>query len=118
MSNAIVKSAGTSLRTQSNDIEFQFDMFRKFDLSTTMAETHQFVPTDDEKHPWKLVKRDNPISNFDNGDHVQAVSQVQKTYAEKIGLNRSRGKYNDESRLLLGEAQSVEVGEIAAWATI
>lgn len=118
MSSALAKSTGGALVGRPDDIRIQFALFDKFKLARTMAESHKFIPTDDEKHPWKLVKRDNPVSIFDNGTHMVAVSQVQKTYSEKVSLSRSRGKYNDEARLIPTEVTSVKVGEVAAWATI
>lgn len=118
MSSALAKSTGTALRGRSDDIEFQFALFDKFNLARTMAKNYLFVPTDDEKHPWKLAKRTTPVSIYDDGSHVSAVSQVQKTYSERVGFSRARGKYNDEGRLITNEALSIKVGEVAAWATI
>ena len=40
------------------------------------------------------------------------------TQAERVGLSRGRGKYNDEGRLFEQDSASLKVGEVAAWSSI
>jgi len=100
-----------------DNIEAQFQLLKMFNLPPTMAATHKVERKDGH---WTLMKRDNPIEIFaDDDGRMRAVVQVQKTQAEKIGLNRPRGgKYGDENRLYDSDSASIEVKEIQPWATI
>lgn len=121
MSNDIVKSAGTALGGRIDDVDFQFGLFDRFKLARTLAETHRFVRNEgDEGHPYKLVKRERPVRIFDDGGGARAVAQMQRSYSDRVGVSRParRGKYNDEERLALSEALSVEPKEVDAWASI
>ena len=113
MSNEIVRrDDGTLAKVDSFD--FQMEMFRKYNLSPTMAETHRFEKRGDT---FALVKRDKPVRFFDDGNgNVIALSAA--TQAEKVGLNKMRGKYGDESRLFDQDSASIKVGEVAAWSTL
>ena len=113
MSNEIVRrDDGTLAKVDSFD--FQMEMFRKYNLSPTMAETQRFVKRGDT---FALVKRDKPVRFFDDGNgNVIALSAA--TQAEKVGLNKMRGKYGDENRLFDQDSASLKVGEVAAWSTL
>ena len=113
MSNEIVRrDDGTLAKVDSFD--FQMEMFRKYNLSPTMAETHRFVKRGDT---FALVKRAKPVRFFDDGNgNVIALSAA--TQAEKVGLNKMRGKYGDENRLFDQDSASLKVGEVAAWSTL
>lgn len=114
MINKIAKVRDGSL-ARTDSLDFQIEMFRKYKLSPTMAETHKFERLPDGK--FKLAKRTKPIAIFDDGDgRVLALSAA--TQADKVGLNRLRGKYNDENRLFDQDSASIKVGEVEAWRTI
>lgn len=54
---------------------------------------------------------------FDDGNGgLVALSAA--TTSERVGLNRMRGRYNDENRLFDQDSASIKVGEVAAWSTI
>lgn len=117
------KTTALTVRTAAGDlakldtIDAQFALFDRFKLARTMAETHKFVESGDDKHPYKLVKRENPVRIFDNGSTMVAASIA--TNAERVGLNRMRrAKYGDENKLFDQDSASLKVGEVAAWATI
>ena len=114
MSNELVKLQDGSL-ARVDSFDFQVEMFKKYKLSPTMAETHRFEKRGEGK--FALVKRDKPVRFFDdgNGGVVQLTAMTQ---AEKIGINRHRGKYGDENRLFDQDSASLKVGEVAAWSTL
>lgn len=114
MSNELVKlQDGTLARVDS--LDFQMEMFKRYGLSPTMAETHRFEVRGEGK--FALVKREKPVRFFDDGNGgLVALSAA--TTSEKVGLNKMRGKYNDENRLFDQDSASIKVGEIAAWSTI
>lgn len=98
----------------------QMDLMRtKFNLSPTMVETHMIVRDKDNGH-LILRKIENQISVFDLDpvERKDVIVGMSKTYSERTGLDAKNGKYNDEHRLLPGEALSIDVGEIEAWANI
>lgn len=98
-----------------DSLDFQMEMFRKCKLSPTMAETHRFESRGDGK--FALVKRERPVRLFDDGNGgLVALSAA--TTSERVGLNKMRGKYNDENRLFDQDSASIKVGEVAAWSTI
>ena len=115
MSTELIKMADGSL-LDSDNIDAQFQLLSMFKLPPTMARTHKVVRKDEH---WTLCKRDNPIEIFaDDDGRMRAVVQVQKTNSERVGLSRTRGKYNDEGRLYDADSASLKVGEVAAWSTI
>lgn len=98
-----------------DSFDFQVEMFKKYKLSPTMAETHRFEQREDGR--FALVKRERPVRFFDDGNgSVVALSAA--TQAEKVGLNKMRGKYGDENRLFDQDSASIKVGEVAAWSTL
>lgn len=101
-----------------DNIDAQFALFDKFNLARTMAKNYRFVATGDEKHPYKLVKRAAPVSIFEGVNGVEATPVAKATMADRIHLNATKGKYNDENRLFDQDSVSLKVGEVAAWATI
>lgn len=104
---------GTLARVDS--LDSQMEMFKKYGLSPTMAETHRFEGRGEGK--FALVKRERPVRLFDDGNGgLVALSAA--TVSEKVRLNRMRGKYNDENRLFDQDSASIKVGEVAAWSTI
>lgn len=105
----------TSAVASYETIDGQMELFRKYKLSPTMVETHRFEKRGDY---FALVKRSAPIKVFDDGAAMSAVSTVRQTYAEKVGLNTHRGKYNDENRLFEQDTASIEVGEVSPWSSI
>lgn len=113
MSNELVKLQDGSL-ARVDSFNFQAEMFKKYGLSPTMVETHRFEKRGDK---FALVKREKPVRFFDdgNGGVVQLAAMTQ---AEKVGINRHRGKYGDENRLFDQDSASIKVGEVAAWSTI
>ena len=114
MSNELAKMQdGTLARVDS--LDFQMEMFKRYGLSTTMAETHRFEVRGEGK--FALVKRERPVRFFDDGNGgLVALSAA--TTSEKVWLNKMRGKYNDENRLFDQDSSSIKVGEVAAWSTI
>ena len=114
MSNKIAKVRDGSL-ARTDSLDFQIEMFRKYKLSPTMAETHRFESRGDGK--FALVKRDRPVRMFDDGNGG-VVALTAATTSERVGLNRMRGKYNDENRLFDQDSASIKVGEVASWSTI
>ena len=113
---AVKTSTGNLARIDS--IDAQFALFDRFHLARTMAETHRFVASGDEKHPFKLVKRAAPVRIFDDGEQTRVLAAVQMTQSERVGLNRGRGKYNDAGRLFEQDSASLTVGEVTPWHTI
>lgn len=113
MSNEIVRRDDSTL-AKVDSFDFQVEMFKKYKLSPTMAETHKFEKRGDS---FALVKRDKPVRFFDDGNgSVVALSAA--TTSEKVGLNKMRGKYGDENRLFDQDSASLKVGEVAAWSTL
>ena len=99
-------------------IDAQFALFDRFNLARTMAKNYRFVATGDEKHPYKLVKRSSPVSIFEDVNGVEATPMAKVTTAERMHLNATKGKYNDENRLFEQDSASLKVGEVAAWSRI
>lgn len=114
MSGKLVKLENGSL-ARVDSFNFQFKMFKKYNLAPTMAETHKFEQRADGK--FALVKRDRPVRFFDDGDG-KIVGLMAATQSARVGLNRTRGKYGDENRLFEQDSASLKVGEVAAWNTI
>ena len=99
------------------NIEAQFKLLKMFNLPPTMAETHKVERKDGR---WTLMKRESPVTLYaDDDGRMRAVVQVQKTKAEKVGLDRPRGgKYNDENRLYDQDSASIETKEVQAWGSL
>lgn len=114
MSNELVKLQNGSL-ARVDSFDFQMEMFRKYRLSPAMAETHRFESRGEGK--FALVKRERPVRFFDDGNGG-VVALTAATTSEKVGLNKMRGKYNDENRLFDQDSASLKVGEVAAWSTL
>ena len=114
MSNELVKLHDRSL-ARVDSLDFQMEMFRKYKLSPTMAETHRFESRGEGK--FALVKRERPVRLFDDGNGG-VVALTAATASEKVGLNKMRGKYGDENRLFDQDSASLKVGEVAAWSTL
>ena len=89
-------------------------LFKRFKLSPTMVETHRFEKRGDN---FALVKRERPVKIFDDGNG-SVVALAATTTTDRVGLNRMRGKYNDENRLFDQDCASLKVGEVAAWSTL
>lgn len=125
-----------SLVRKVEELDFQFALFEKAGMAATMAERNKFVLKDEvieaaergvdmdlmSLSNYKLVKLEKPISIFEVDGNIRSVQQSTIGYAERCGLNAPpKGKYGDEARLIAnGQAlsQSVEVGEVDAWATM
>ena len=115
MSHGLIK-IGNGALVDIDNIDAQFSLLKMFNLPPTMAQTHKVERRDGK---YVLCKRENPVAIFaDDDGRMRAVAQVQKTSSEKIGLSRTRGKYNDEGRLCDADSASLKVGEVAAWSTI
>ena len=115
MSHGLIK-IGNGALVDIDNIDAQFSLLKMFNLPPTMAQTHKVERRDGK---YVLCKRENPVAIFaDDDGRMRAVAQVQKTSSEKIGLSRTRGKYNDEGRLYDADSASLKVGEVAAWSTI
>lgn len=99
-----------------DSVDGQMELFKRFNLSPTMIETHRFEKRGDH---FALVKRPEPVSIFDDGaENRRVVNGMRQTYAERVGLNNGRGKYNDENKLFDQDSASLKVGEVDAWSTI
>ena len=114
MSNELVKLQNGNL-ARVDSFDFQMEMFKRFRLSPTMAETHRFESRGEGK--FALVKRERPVRFFDDGNGG-VVALTAATTSEKVGLNKMRGKYNDENRLFDQDSASIKVGEVASWSTL
>lgn len=110
---AVAKKTSTSLQ-RVDSVDFQMEMFKKLNLSPLMVETHRFEPRPGGK--FALVKRAAPIRLFD--DNGRAAFTAAASHTERTGLNKLRGKYNDENRLFEQDSASIKVGEVKAWSTI
>lgn len=117
MSTSLTVSTPNGL-ARIDSIDAQFALFDRFNLARTMAENYRFVATGDEKHPYKLVKRSVPARIFEGVNGVEATPMAKATTAERLHLNATKGKYNDENRLFEQDSASLKVGEVAAWARI
>lgn len=117
MSTALTVATPNGL-ARLDTIDAQFALFDRFNLARTMAKNYRFVQTGDEKHPYKLVKRSAPVSIFEGANGVEATPMAKATTSERIHLNATKGKYNDENRLFEQDSASLKVGEVAAWATL
>ena len=116
----IIEAAHGTVQVNKDYLDRQFELLALFNLQPTSAERYYVtVKSDGTK---VLRKRENPISIFADDDGASCIRQVQKTYAERIGLDADhtgRGKFHDAHRLALMESQScsLEVGEVDAWAS-
>jgi hypothetical protein len=117
MSTSLTVSTPNGL-ARIDSIDAQFALFDRFNLARTMAKNYRFVATGDEKHPYKLVKRSVPVSIFEGVNGVEATPMTKATTAERVHLNATKGRYNDENRLFEQDGASLEVGEVAAWSTL
>lgn len=118
MSGELVKVASGEL-ARIESLEAQFALFRKHNLAESMAERYKFVEGD-SPGKYKLVKRTTPITIYadDETGAMRSIAQVQKTTSERVKLSATKGKYNDEERLVLSEVPTVEVGEVKSWSVI
>lgn len=116
MSGELIKLEGGKAVPVEN-IEAQFQLLKMFNLPPTAAETHKVERKDGH---WTLTKRERPVILYaDDDGRMRSVVQVQKTEAEKVGLDRPReGKYNDENRLYAQDSASIEVKEVQAWGSL
>jgi hypothetical protein len=117
MSTSLTVSTPNGL-ARIDSIDAQFALFDRFNLARTMAKNYRFVSTGDEKHPYKLVKRSVPVSIFEGVNGIEATPMAKATMAERVHLNATKGRYNDENRLFEQDGASLEVGEVAAWSTL
>lgn len=111
----IAKRGTTAL---ASDMAEQVALFKKMNVSEALVFTHAIVPR--EGGGWQLVVRDHPLETFDTdaAGRTTVLRECSKTYSERMGLSRRRGRYNDADRLLGNEYGSAEVGEVTAFATI
>lgn len=111
----IAKRESTAIAT---DMAEQVALFKRMNVSEALVFTHAIVPR--EGGGWQLVERDRPLETFDTdaAGRTTVLRECSKTYSERMGLSRKRGRYNDADRLLGNEYGSVEVGEVKAFATI
>ena len=116
----IIEAAHGTVQVNKDYLDRQFELLALFNLQPTSAERYYVtVKSDGTK---VLSKRENPISIFADDDGASCIRQVQKTYAERIGLDADHignGKFHDAHRLALQEAMSssIEVGEVEAFAS-
>lgn len=118
MSRALVRRERGDI-ARLDTIDAQLALFRKHRLAESMAERYKFVEGD-APGKYKLVKRTTPITLYadDVTGAMRSITQVQKTAAERVKLSATKGKYNDEHRLVLSDVPTVEVGEIKSWSVI
>lgn len=118
MSGELVKVASGEL-ARLETLEAQLALFRKHNLAESMAERYKLVEGD-APGKYKLVKRNTPITLYadDETGAMRCIVQVQKTASERVKLSATKGKYNDEHRLVLSEVPTVEVGEVQSWSVI
>jgi hypothetical protein len=104
-----------------SDFEKQMSLLTdKFKLPETSIERH-YVRIDkkpDGTEQYVLCKRESPIKIFDIDDNGVSVAATVKTYAERLNMSNTKGKYNDEHRLIPQTDNGLEVGEVESWATI
>lgn len=102
------------------EFDKQLDLLAKFKLPQTAIERH-YVRVDvaeDGREQYVLCKRENPIKVFDISDGEAIVATVARTYADRVGINKMKGKYNDENRLVTQNDDGLKVGEVEAWASM
>ena len=114
--SAIVKKESRGLTIA--EFNKQVELLAKFKLPSTAIERH-YVRVDknnDGSESYTLCKRSTPIKIYEIDDEINRVVAGMQSYSERIQFSKKRGKYNDEHRLNGGE--SIEVGEVDAWAVI
>lgn len=117
------RTEGGALAAKLTDEEYYYqrvERFRQAGLASTLALSHDIEKRSDGR--WHLVKlsdKDRVMAD-DESEHNRSASGSQRGYSGAIGFDRAgkRGKYNDEGRLALSEVVSVDVGEVAAFASM
>lgn len=114
--SAIVKKESHGLTVA--QFNKQVELLAMFNLPSTAIERHyvRVDKNDDGSESYVLCKRSTPIKIYEIDDENNRVVAGMQSYSERIGLLRKRGKYNDEHKL--DGVNSIEVGEVEAWATI
>jgi hypothetical protein len=114
--SAIVKKESHGLTVA--QFNKQVELLAKFELPSTAIERY-YVRVDkknDGSESYTLCKRNTPIKIYEIDEEANRVVAGMQSYSERIGFSKNRGKYNDEHKL--DGANSIEVGEVEAWATI
>ena len=101
-----------------SDMDEQRALFRRLGVSEGLIFSHAIIPVPGGGH--QLVERKSRIDMFDIDlkGNTTVVRSMGKTYSERMGLSKMRGKYNDEGRLMGNDYGTAEVGEFAPFATI
>lgn len=92
-------------------IDVQLDLITtKFKLEPSAAERYKVVK--DGKY-FKLVKRETPIKIIAGADGNPTVSAMVAvaTYGERL-FKKTKGRYNDEHRLIESQSASIETKEV------
>lgn len=121
--NALAKRTGGGSLAARPDPETWYyervERMKKFRQDPNLALSHDIVPKEGGGYALVTLSEAQRVMSGDDGDHGKSAGQS-RGYSSAIGFDRSarRGRYNDESRLTLTEAISVETGEIQAFASM
>lgn len=97
----------------------RLERFRQAGIASTLALSHDIERREDGRYYLVKLSESKAVMG-DDSEHKKSASSFQGGYSGSIGFDREprRGKYNDEGRLTLTETVSVEVGEVAAFASM
>ena len=88
---------------------------RKPVFTNTMADFSRFHVVPLSGGNFKIVRREKQIAvmSYDNNGNANVIAGLARTHSDRLGLSRSRGKYNDADNVLLdSDAASIELGEV------
>lgn len=103
--------------------EEQSELFASKGLPRHYADTKMIVATGETARSGlpmcRILDRGVELREIDeeDGEHALSIAGA-KMFDERTGINKLRGKYNDEGRLFDADSASIKVGEVEAWASI
>lgn len=117
MKFAVVKRPDGTLTKERDDEQWYYERverMRKFNQDPSLALSHDIVQKPDGTY--QLMKLSDAAKIMDGAGN--SSSSFVQGYTGMVGLNRTRGKYNDENRLFEQDSASIKVGEVEEWARI